>query len=209
MLEVMQPLSQQARPRRTQAERRAHSRAALLEAAIECLARQGYAGTTIGQVVAAAGLSNGAMWRHFRSKADLMAAAVLQAEESLLLGEVEAASAHATTAERIDAAITFLWDHARRPSFQALLEHIRASRADDALREAMSASDPSAAAMFFDAFARVAGAEVAADPEFERKVRTIGLALYGAALTDGLRAPHASSRVLEEMKQLARELFVS
>src|SRR5437879_4625405 len=103
MLEVMSPLSQQARPRRTQAERRAHSRASLLQAAIECLAREGYAGTTIGQVVAAAGLSNGAMWRHFRSKAELMAAAVLQAEESLLLGEVEAASAHASTTERIDA----------------------------------------------------------------------------------------------------------
>ncbi len=34
-------------------------------------------------------------------------------------------------------------------------------------------------------------------------MRSIGLALYGGALTDGLRAPKAGRRVLEEMKQLA------
>src|SRR4051794_696858 len=67
-----------ARPRRSQAERRADSRQRLLDAALACLAEAGYARTTFAAVLARAGLSNGAMWRHFPSKAQLFLAAVAE-----------------------------------------------------------------------------------------------------------------------------------
>src|SRR3954451_22962343 len=66
------------RPRRSQAERRADSRQRLLDAAIACLAEAGYARTTVAAVLARAGLSNGAMWRHFPTKAALVTAAVAE-----------------------------------------------------------------------------------------------------------------------------------
>ena len=48
------------------------TRGQLLEAALECLIERGYAGTTLAEVTARAGLSNGALWKHFPTKAQLM-----------------------------------------------------------------------------------------------------------------------------------------
>jgi AcrR family transcriptional regulator len=63
-------------PRRTQKDRRATTRAALLEATLTCLGHKGYAGTSIGEVVTMSGLSRGAVAHHFRNKLDLVAEAI-------------------------------------------------------------------------------------------------------------------------------------
>lgn len=133
-------------------------------------------------------------------------AVVLRAEESLLRGAPPAAGG-GSPAERIDTAVEHVWGFAHQPGFQALLELVRASRSDDALREAMTARDPDAARIVFDAFAQIVGAEIAQRDDFERNVRLIGLTLYGVAVTEGLRSRAASRRVLEELKELARGLF--
>src|SRR5215831_14792987 len=62
--------------RRTQAERTAATRAALLEATVECLVSQGFGGTTTTEVAHRAGVSPGALLHHFPTKADLLCAAV-------------------------------------------------------------------------------------------------------------------------------------
>lgn len=62
--------------RRTQEERREATRTAFLEATLTCLGRQGYAGTSIGEVVKEAGLSRGALSHHYPTKLDLAAAAI-------------------------------------------------------------------------------------------------------------------------------------
>jgi AcrR family transcriptional regulator len=51
----------------------ARARKAICEAAIYCLAKQGYAETSITRVVEQAGVSKGALQYHFPSKEDLMA----------------------------------------------------------------------------------------------------------------------------------------
>src|SRR5258706_14432846 len=73
-----------ARRRRTQAERRAGTRALLLEATVECLAERGYAGTTTTEVARRAGLSRGAQLHHFGTKTDLVTAAVEHLHQVLL-----------------------------------------------------------------------------------------------------------------------------
>lgn len=66
-----------SRPRRrTQAERREATRTALLDATIDCLVEFGYAGTTTARVADRAGVSRGAQIHYFRSKAELVVAAV-------------------------------------------------------------------------------------------------------------------------------------
>jgi AcrR family transcriptional regulator len=60
------------RKRRTQAERRAATRAALLDAAIECLVEYGYAKTTTRRIAEVAGVTRGALQHHFASKAELL-----------------------------------------------------------------------------------------------------------------------------------------
>lgn len=48
------------------------TRARLLRAAAEVFAERGYDGTRVADIAAAAGVSNGAMYAHFASKADLL-----------------------------------------------------------------------------------------------------------------------------------------
>ena len=62
--------------RKTQAERRARSRGALLEAAARGLSRQGYANLVLEEVAREAGYTRGALYHQFRGKEDLALAVV-------------------------------------------------------------------------------------------------------------------------------------
>ena len=59
------------RPRPTQAERRARSRAALLEAAARGLSRYGYGNLVLEQVARDAGYTRGALYHQFKDKEEL------------------------------------------------------------------------------------------------------------------------------------------
>jgi len=62
--------------RRTQAERRSRSRAALLESAARGLSRYGYGNLTLEQVASDAGYTRGALYHQFAGKEDLALAVV-------------------------------------------------------------------------------------------------------------------------------------
>ena len=62
--------------RRTQQERRDSTRTRLLEATVECLVELGYARTTTLAVAQRAEVSQGALFKHFPTKAALLGAAV-------------------------------------------------------------------------------------------------------------------------------------
>lgn len=59
-----------------QAERRARTVGALLDAAEVSFARSGYEGATLDSVAAAAGVSKGAVYAHFTSKLEILGAAL-------------------------------------------------------------------------------------------------------------------------------------
>src|SRR5687768_13990896 len=63
-------------PRRTQQERRDHTQQRLLKATLNCLQEIGYARTTTTEIVRSAGVSQGALFKHYPTKAALMSAAV-------------------------------------------------------------------------------------------------------------------------------------
>src|ERR1700747_1260126 len=65
-----------SKPRRTQAERRAATRAALLDAALECLIEEGYANLTTRNVAERAGVSQGTQMHYFPTRAAFLAEAV-------------------------------------------------------------------------------------------------------------------------------------
>lgn len=60
---------------RTQEQRRARTRNALLEATIDCLVELGYTHSSVQEICARAGVSKGAVQHHFTDKAQLLAAA--------------------------------------------------------------------------------------------------------------------------------------
>jgi AcrR family transcriptional regulator len=70
------------RRRATQAERRARSRAALLESAARGLSRYGYANLVLEDVARDAGYTRGALYHQFRDKEDLALAVLRWADET-------------------------------------------------------------------------------------------------------------------------------
>src|SRR5258708_5645941 len=78
------------KPRRSQSERREAMRKRILEATLHCLAKYGYAGTSLSRVVARAHVSRGAWAHHFPSMQALIhdAAEYLMARVYERLGAV-------------------------------------------------------------------------------------------------------------------------
>jgi AcrR family transcriptional regulator len=121
------------RPRpRTQAERRAETRAALLNATIESLITYGYGGTTTGRIAELAGVSRGAQTPYFPSRADLVAAAVQHLADLRFKAYSERiAGREITVEEGLDA----IWEEYKGPLFGAVIELWVAARTDPDLRE--------------------------------------------------------------------------
>ncbi|MFD2648156.1 TetR family transcriptional regulator [Devosia albogilva] len=76
--------------RRSQAERRAETRRLLLEAGRKLFAEKGFADTATPDIVAAAGVTRGALYHHFADKTALFAA-VVEAEHAAVAASIEAA----------------------------------------------------------------------------------------------------------------------
>ena len=73
-LGVLMTKREHRKRRRTQAQRRNETQAAILSASIELLAEKGYAGFSARGVAARAGVSRGAQEHYFPKKNDLIAA---------------------------------------------------------------------------------------------------------------------------------------
>lgn len=127
-----------AHVRRTQVQRRAATRAALLDAALACLVEHGYAGTTTGRVCERAGLSRGAHLHHFRTRPALVAAAL--GELATRRGE-EIRRQVATLPrgeERVEQALEAIWGWFTGPLFQASIDLAAAARTDGELRASLA-----------------------------------------------------------------------
>ena len=79
--------------RRTQSERRAHTRAALMDAGRTLFTERGFAGAGREDIVEHAGLTRGALYHHFASKEDLFAAVYESVEHDLCEAVIVAATA--------------------------------------------------------------------------------------------------------------------
>ena len=117
---------------RTQEERSAATRAALLDATIDCLVEYGYAGTTTTRVAERAGVTRGAQMHHFQRKAPLVVAALLRLAERRRRELIDRAQR-----EEADpaAALDILWSTFSGPLFTAALELWMAARTDPELAE--------------------------------------------------------------------------
>jgi AcrR family transcriptional regulator len=120
--------------RRPQAERSAGTRTKLIEAAILCLHRLGYAATTVTVVAEQAGVSRGAMTHQFPAKTDLMLAvvrAVFEKDGEQYRRSVDALS----PAAWIHQLPAIMWEVISQPSGIAVMEIMLASRSDPELAE--------------------------------------------------------------------------
>jgi len=120
---------------RTQEQRSAATRAALLDATIDCLVDYGYAGTTTTRVAERAGISRGAQMHHFQRKAPLVVAALLRLAERRRRELLERAERELPEDPDPAAALDILWSTFSGPLFTAALELWIAARTDPELAE--------------------------------------------------------------------------
>lgn len=191
--------------RRTQAERRASTRAALLDATIQSLVKYGYARLTTNDIVRRAGVTRGAQAHHFTSKADLMVQALDYLTEKLLSeAEKTISPLLQQGAESYELLLDRLWELHRGPLFTAAMELWVAARTDAELRTHLRRFWRELAANLYLLAARYLPA-VAASDRFADSVGTALAAMRGAAMlgftADEETVDHAWSVVRRELLQ--------
>jgi AcrR family transcriptional regulator len=127
-----------AAKRRTQAERRAASRAALLDAALGVLIEEGYASLTTRNVAERAGVSQGTQMHYFPTRARFLAEAVRHVAFKLAAEVREQEELRGRSERRrLEELLDRVWDIHTGPVFQATMELWVAARTDPELRAEM------------------------------------------------------------------------
>ena len=130
-----------ATAREPQQDRSRATRLRVLEAAVECLADLGWAGSTVAVVAERAGVSRGAAQHHFPTRESLFAAAFAHmAAQRLEQVALEAGRLGAHTG-RTEAVLTMLAGLYTGPLFRAALHLHTAAAVDDDLRALVARSE--------------------------------------------------------------------
>ncbi|HWH28814.1 MAG TPA: TetR family transcriptional regulator [Mycobacteriales bacterium] len=122
---------------RTQAERTAATRKALIDATVTSLVERGFTRTTTTNVVKDARVSLGALSHHFPSKTELMTATVAHLLERRQGEFREQVAAVGAGPDRVEKAIDALWAAFSGPTFVAWVELWVGGRRDPELASAV------------------------------------------------------------------------
>jgi len=184
--------------RRTQAERSATTREALVQATLELLVEHGWAGVTSVAVCVRAGLTRGAFIHHFDGLPQLFVAALEHRYAAL----AEHAQSRLTPSSITDL-VTFSWESVTTINFKVVIEAWLAAANDPVLGEAIGP--------VVERFAKLVHPEQRADllsdeaaQSFFLMARETMLGLSLGRATNGAPLGH-EERVLEQLHRLADE----
>lgn len=195
--------------RRTQEQRRTETRRALLDATVEALVEVGYSRTTTTEVCSRAGVSQGALFRYYPTKHDLLAASVEHLYEQLLQSYVQEMSSVDPAVDDLPEALETLWHTFRRPELAAAYELHVAARTDPELKRLL-ATVTAGHASAVRATARDLFREAASDEHFGPLLDTALEAFQGMVISRMVAPDDAhEARVLEVLQRLARFTFQS
>lgn len=179
------------KPRRTQEERSATTKHALLEATLTCLDELGYAATSTTEIAERAGVSRGAQLHHYPTKAELVASAVEYIFQKRLDEFRASFAVLPADADRTTAAIELLWKMTSGPAFHAWLELLVAARTDPTLRASMTSISArfwaGVRGAFHEAFPHLAGVPAVDNAPWFTLAVMQGLALERIVLGDDAR----------------------
>ncbi|MFO0658710.1 MAG: TetR/AcrR family transcriptional regulator [Polyangiaceae bacterium] len=193
-----------AKTRRTQAERRATTRQALLDATVELIIEIGYAATTTTLVSKRAGVSQGALFNHFETKSALVAAATEQLFERLITDFRDAFVDMPEGDERVVWAVRKLWEVFQAPELRAAYALYTAAAADAELAKAIRPVverhnrnvDDIAATLF---------PEIAESPELFALLDIVVFSMQGVMFESAAYAnPERQQRMLAQLENLGR-----
>jgi AcrR family transcriptional regulator len=180
-------------PRRSQAERSAATRDALLDATIACLVEDGYAHTTTSRVAERAGVSRGAHLHHFQTRQALVAAAMERLAERRGAELLAAAEDLPQGRERLVQGLDLLWASYANPLFQAALDLWSHARTDADLRERLVPVERRLDRQTL-AITRQLFPAIAEQPDFDRLIELAVSTIRGLALLDTLHPGDGRNR---------------
>ncbi len=159
----------------------------ILEAAVACLAAEGYAATTTLAIQARAGVSRGRLLHHFPSRSALLVAAA-QHLASVRMAETElwvatSMEGRLSGARRLDRATEMLWQMLRQPYFWAAMELWIAARTDAELRECLRPQEHRLGTAVRQVVATMYGPAISSHPRFPDVRDLLLTSMRGVALT--------------------------
>ncbi len=201
------------RVKRTQAERSAAMRTRLLDATIECLVTYGYAGTTTPRVAELAGVTRGAQIHHFRSKEDLVVAAIEHLAQQRVQASMREFSRMETSSDPVVTVLDFLWEAHQGPMFVATVELWVAARTDPVLAAHVERVEPLVNSTLISAIAQLVP-DHAARKDLRNFVYTAMDALRGILLAsfvdrDTDRSRRRWGRACEQLRIVADGLLTA
>jgi len=167
--------------RRTQQARSAETQEKLIRATNDCLIELGYGRVTTSAVCKRAGVSQGALFKHFPTKADLVAHAVAVLYDQLIEDYIRALSRIDPGADPVLSKLKALWDLFQTPRLLAVYDLHTAARTDPDLKAIMAPKEAVHRTKLRD-LGRSLFPEVAKSPLFIGGLNTIISAVQGAAV---------------------------
>jgi len=171
---------------RTQQQRREETVGRLLDACIDTIIEVGYARASAALITKRAGVSVGALFRHFQTMGDFMAATASEVLRRQLEQGIKQVAALPPDQPPLEAALTILRDITRGPGNAVLYELLVAARTDEKLKATLQRELGQYAEKIIDACRMLPGAEQFPEDKFPVIVGLVANVFDGAALVQGV-----------------------
>jgi AcrR family transcriptional regulator len=171
---------------RTQQQRREETVARLLEACIATIVEVGYARASAAVITKRAGVSVGALFRHFETMGDFMAATASEVLRRQLESFTKAVAEIPADQPALQAALAILRDITSGPINAVLYELLIAARTDEKLRDTLQHELGQYSAKIHDAARALPGAEAFPEETFPVLVAVLTNVFDGAAVVEGV-----------------------
>jgi AcrR family transcriptional regulator len=171
---------------RTQQQRREETVGRLLQASIDTIAEVGYARASAAVITKRAGVSVGALFRHFETMGDFMAATASEVLRRQLESFTKQVAEIPADRPALEAALTVLRDITSSPTNAVLYELLIAARTDEKLRDTLQHELGQYSAKIHDAARALPGAESFPVETFPALVALLTNVFDGAAVVEGV-----------------------
>ncbi len=186
------------------------TRQKIIQSAVDCLREFGASGATTTVIATRAGVSQGALFKHFSNKALLLATATDAVfHESRQFFVYECIRRYDAQKKEIGirGLLDVLWGIYQRPSLQAVFELYMAARTDEGLREVLQ---PVVTA-HLESVTKIAGLifpNVSDSPMFNDAIISLMMTLQGASLMTGMvPEAHEAHLHLEVLAEFAQQVL--
>lgn len=169
--------------RLTQDERRATTQARLLDATEDALLERGYAALTLADVASRAGVTTGAVQRHFETKQGLLLAVFDRAAERQLeaTARLQAGGPGLPLADRLQEAMLQVWRAIDVRRQQVIDQLAQAALVDPTLHDSLLEHARRSSQLISDQLVTVFGPEFVDNPSFDTAMIMITLMFRGLA----------------------------